>query len=186
MKENGINQVEATRLAGVNMSRLWDASHLVSMLVPEEWAVGRTEKFETIYIGPQTAGMQPNVGIAHTQLLRGNRLTIQLLGKQVLNFLQSTYNAFELLEEREVELDGTRPGLLRVFGWTDKETQSRVTQLMLLVADGNTLFDFTATIAKDAAKELLPVIKGMLMSVKFTAATKEKEVLPLATPAVNN
>lgn len=183
-KENGINQAETTRVAGVVMSRLWDASHLVSMLVPEEWAVGRTEKFETIYIGPLTAGMQPNVGIAHTQLLRGNRLTVQLLGQQVLNFLQSTYNAFELQEEREVELDESRPGLLRVFGWTDPESNSKVTQLMLLITDGNTLFDLTGTIARDASKELLPVLKGMLMSVKF--ATAQKEVLPLAAPAANN
>lgn len=182
--ENTINQVETTRLAGVNMSRLWNTSHKVSMLVPDEWAVGRTEKFETIYIGPEEGGMQSNLGIAHTQILRGNRLTLQLLGKQVLNFLQETYNAFELLEEREVELDATRPGLLRIFEWTDQETQRNVTQLMLLVADGNTLFDFTATIAKGAGNKLLPVLNGMLMSIKF--GPSEKNGLPVTPPSLHN
>jgi len=181
-EQTSLAKVETIKIGSVGLSRLWNSDHTVLMLVPDEWAVGRTERFETVYIGPEVAQMQLNLGLAHTTIVRGNRLTIQLLGRQVLEFLKTTYNAFELLDEREVEVADTRPGLLRTFSWTDKATSAQVVQIMLLAADGNTLHDMTGTMAQAAAAQYRPVMEAMLLSVQFG----EAQNLPAELAATNN
>lgn len=164
---NALHTLETVQLGDLRLSRLWNDSRAYSMLVPDEWAVGRTDKFETLYIGPETAGLQINLGVARTELARGNRLTVQLLGKQVLEFLKTTYNNFELLGERELPLDETRPALLRVFSWVDPTTTNAVVQMMVLAADGNTLYDVTGTLAKTAAPTYMPLLESMVLSMRF-------------------
>lgn len=164
-------QLERTTVNGVSLSRLWDSSRVISMLVPDEWAVGRTEKFEAVYLGPQVEGLQINLGFSHTELQRVNKLTIEFLGKQLLEFIKGVYQNFSLIDEREITIDGSQPGLLRSFSWTDPNTKTDVVQVMLLVGRGNTLYDMTATMAKAAMAEYRPIIVAMLQSIHFAPVT---------------
>jgi len=171
-----LSQLDKFKISNTIFSRLEDTSKTISLLVPDEWVVGRTEKFPTIFVGPEIEGMRVNVGIAFTRLSRGNKLTVQLLGRQVLDFLQTSYNEFKLIEEQEIILDESRPGMLRTFGWKDMATGVDVIQIMLLVANGNTIYDITATLGKLGSAEQLPIIYSILKSIRFIRQPDEISV----------
>ena len=162
-----LNRLETYTLGQTFFSRIVSRDERVSLLVPNDWAIGTTDKLETVYVGPETSSLQMNVGLASTQLVRGNRITLQLLASQVAEHLKASYQSLSIIEEKELILDDTRPAFLRKFSWFDPNTSLEVIQALLMVIDGNTLFTITSTMHITAAKDYLPIIESMMLSVRF-------------------
>jgi hypothetical protein len=172
-ERNSLVELEQATLDGENYSRVWSKSKSVSLLVPDEWAVGSTDKFDSVFIGPKTRGMHVNVGITSTTVTRSNRLTLELICKQIGEFLKNKFERVETLETREFEVE-SRPARLEFFGWHEPKSGMEVAQLMVLVGDDTTLYNITATMLKETVATYRPVIENMVNSIRFARPATEQ------------
>jgi hypothetical protein len=157
---------EATGFQGFNLEPFTEPTIRTSLLVPQNWQLGRTEEFQLVCVGVEEQGFRANFAIAIDIVGEVDPPTLEEIGAVTLETIRNNYKDFGLHEEGEIQVDG-RKAITRVFSWFEPAYNFKVMQRQTVIERGRNIYTVSATTLENLGTKYMPLMDKMLDSLTF-------------------
>lgn len=144
----------------------FDKEMMLRLDVPEGWQVGTTQDFLRLYLAPEEAGFQANLGMNVNPSNEAKPEAMDRLLAETDQEQQSQDKSYRQTGYEKVVIDGN-PARLRYYERRLAEPGREVSQVQALILKGALALVIDAACLKELEAEYLPVFERMIKSIRF-------------------
>ena len=140
--------------------------------MPPGWQRVQTDAFPIAFIAPEELGFRATLGLSNAEFEPPTPAGLASALAATRHDQAADYAGFELLDEREDEIDG-RYAYIEHYRWSASAPPASITQLLalVLVAPGKMIKADGAALSQ-LAQKYVPVLDGIVQSIRFARPTE--------------